>query len=314
MQKWSEFEHQIWKILKNYSLHEISGSYLLAVSGGLDSMVLLELFGRLVPKKKIKVLHYHHGSSDNNEQQIYRDSSQELVARAAHQLGCFYATETSEAVLRSEEDFRNSRLDFFKRQTQAGDVLVMAHHQDDRLETMLLKLIRGTGLESFDSFQIWNARILRPLLVATKVELTAYAQSRGLKWVDDPSNQDGVYLRNWLRLKWLPELEQKQAGAVDNLAKSLFRIASQLDSLSEFKLVFDTDSKISALSRPWYLTLSQGEQSRALALYLKSRNIGEFTSGQIEEIKKRLDKNQKDITFELLGRKWVINATQIVLE
>jgi hypothetical protein len=98
------------------------------------------------------------------------------------------------------------------------------------------------------------------------------------------------------------------------LAESLFRIASQLDSQAEFKLVFDTDSELPALSRAWYLTLSRADQSRALALYLKSRSISEFTSGQIEEIRKRLDKNQKDLIFEILGRKWVINATQIMLE
>ncbi|MEQ1722847.1 MAG: ATP-binding protein, partial [Pseudobdellovibrio sp.] len=147
-----------------------------------------------------------------------------------------------------------------------------------------------------------------------KSELLDYAQKQNIDWNTDPSNLDESYLRNWIRENWLKQLDEKVNLGSKNLAKSFFRIADLIAEHSTFELEIDEKSDGFALSRGWYVSLSKADQLRALSLYLKKHQIFNFTTGQLEEIRKRLDKNQKDITFELLARKWVINASQIMLQ
>lgn len=315
-ESWDNFEHQIWKNLKESGL-ENQNSFVLCISGGLDSMVLLNVFKKLKAQGQLKVLHYHHGSSVDAELQKFRDSNVDLinqqVERSEHPKIAFI-TEKSSKVLNSEEQMRDARWEFIKRHATSGDCVVTAHHLDDRFETLLMKMLRGTGIEGFAAFKMWNNEIFRPFLNLSKTELLQYAQKHKIDWNQDPSNQDDSYLRNWLREKWLPELDQKVSGASKNLAKSLFKIADSLSETQTFELVMDPNSEEKALSRQWYVSLSKSEQLRALSLFLKKHQILSFTTGQLEEIVKRLDKNQKDITFEILGRKWVINASQIMLQ
>ncbi|MGZ3691502.1 MAG: tRNA lysidine(34) synthetase TilS [Pseudobdellovibrio sp.] len=307
---WSSFEHLIWKNLKSHGLED-QNHFLLAVSGGLDSMVLLELFFKLKPQAQIKVVHYHHGNADDQKQFEFRNACQKLVEERAK--ACFF-TEKSVIELKSEEQFRDARWAFIKKVKDAQDVVVTAHHLDDKLENVLLKLIRGTSLEGVSQFKMWNGQIFRPLLNVTKKQILDYAETENLKWLEDPSNQDTKYLRNWIREKWLVDLDNYQNGTRENLAKSLFQIIESPTEGQEFELSFASNSNEKSMNRQWYSLLSKGDQLRALAKLLKTNQIYDFSTGQLEEIRKRLDKNQKDLTFEILGRKWVINASQIVLE
>jgi tRNA(Ile)-lysidine synthase len=313
---WSDFEHRFWKCLKENNLED-KDQFLLAVSGGLDSIVLLDVLSRVKPRAQIKVAYFHHGPSSDQEQQNFRDEAAELVKR---QVGVMaksnitFVMSKSAVVLTSEEQMRKGRYTFLKSLKSNEDILVTGHHLDDRAETILLKMIRGTPLAGVISFKVWNQEIFRPFLNETKVEILKYANENKLRWVEDPSNKDEVYLRNWLRENWLKNLEEKCPGGRANLAKSLFRIIDQSTDLETLKLELTEEDAQLGLSRQWYVSLSKADQLRGLALFLKKHHITNFTSGQLEEIRKRLDKNQKDITFELLGRKWVINATQIVLQ
>ncbi|AGH95590.1 tRNA lysidine(34) synthetase TilS [Pseudobdellovibrio exovorus] len=317
---WNSFEHKLWGHFKEFGV-ESSGSYVLAVSGGLDSMALLSVFSRLLPQAKVKVAYYHHGPSEVESQNQYRQQALEHVRQKVDELslsGYEFVTEGSQQALVSEQEMRDARWAFLNRLAQEGDgaVIVTGHHWGDHFETVLLKMIRGTSLEGVSAFKMWQKGIFRPLLNCTKDELMSYVRDRGFLWVEDPSNQDEDYLRNWLRENWLKSLEAKVTGGPDNLARSLFKIISSAESRGGLELVFAKESKESAegLSREWYLGLTKAEQLTAIALFLKKHQIYQFTSGQLEEIRKRLDKNQKDFTFELLRRKWVINASQIMLQ
>lgn len=313
---WDNFDHQIWKNLKEFDL-ENRLDFVLCVSGGLDSMVLLESFLRLKPQAHLKVLHYHHGDSSNPELQKFRDANVELIRQKVIQSDCVnvqFITDKSQTALNSEEQMRNARWGFIRQHAGEDKVIVTAHHLDDRFETLMLKMLRGTGLEGFNSFKMWNGEILRPFLNISKNELAEYAKKHKVDWNEDPSNREEAYIRNWLREKWLPELDHKIGGASKNLAKSLFKIADSLAKTQTFELIMEPNSESLALSRQWYVSLSKADQLRALSLFLKKHQILSFTTGQLEEIMKRLDKNQKDITFQILGRKWVINASQIMLQ
>lgn len=316
-QVWSSFEHAIWKNLSATELNEAQ-SFVLAISGGLDSMVLLEVMHKLKPKALFKVLHYHHGPTENVELLNYRNECLQLVRQRTDFLKANHNTKflsfTSQEKLQSEEDCRNARWVFFDSQIQPNDVAVTAHHLDDRLETILLKLTRGSSLDGISAFRMWNNKIFRPFLNVSKAELREYAQNNNIKWLDDPSNIQTDYLRNWMRNEWLPELDKKLEGGRANLAKSLIKIVDQSIDNDDFVSKFAENTTGEQLNRNWYLTLSRNDQLRCLALLLKQVGVYQFTSGHLEEIRKRLDKNQKELTFELLGIKWVINATQVVLQ
>ncbi len=316
MNNWTDLEHQSWRQLKELGLSE-HNNFVLAISGGLDSMVLLEVFARVKPAAQLKVAYFHHGSCMSDSQKSHRDRAQELVQKKVFSLNkhnITFHTSRSETQLESEEEFRRARWEFLRGLKAANDVLVTAHHLDDHFETLLLKLLRGTALDGFTAFKMWNHDVFRPLLQHTKVELAAYAAERELTWEEDPSNGESHYLRNWVRDVWLKGLDEKIEGGSKNLAKSLMRVVQAADLSGSFELVFEPQGEEKALGRIWYMSLIKANQLRALSLFLKRRQIFDFTGGHLDEIRKRLDKNQKDITFELLGRKWVINASQIMLE
>lgn len=313
---WTGLEHKFWNIFRESEL-DSHDKFVLAVSGGHDSMVLLDVFLRLRPQAELRVAHYHHGPCGDQEQEQFRRIALESVKQKIFEVNrpnVTFCTETSLLELNSEEQMRNSRWQFLKSLAKPGYVVVTAHHLDDRLETMLLKMIRGTALDGFLAFTIWNKEVFRPLLSSTKLELVEYAKLRGTSWVEDPSNKSENYLRNWIREKWLKELDNRVESGSKNLAKSLLKIAESSNENQTFELELMPNKDVFVLSRQWYVSLSGSDQLRALALFLKKHQIYTFTSGQLAEIRKRLDKNQKDIIFTLLGKKWVINASQIMLQ
>ncbi len=314
--KWNGFEHQIWKNLSDHGL-EKHESFLLAVSGGLDSMVLLHALRAVKPQAHLKVFHYHHGPAPNAELAAFRSQCRDLIRSQVTEFESphiEFLTAESAVELSSEEQAREARWSALWSVRQAGDIVVTAHHLDDRLETVLLKLIRGSSLEGISGFRMWNQKILRPFLNLSRAELKKYADEKIIKWHEDPTNQESDYLRNWMRNKWLPALEEKVAGGRDNLSRSILRIADSQNETSTFEQAFEMHRQGASVERGWFSFLSKNDQIRALALLLKKQNIHDFTTGQLEEIRKRLDKNQKDLTFDLVERKWVINATHIVIE
>lgn len=311
IEKWNNFEHQVWSQLKKYNLENAS-SYLIAVSGGLDSMVLLEVMLRLRPQALLRAAYFHHGPC-SPEQLKFRNKALQLVK---HKISASieFVTAQSEIELKTEAEMRTARWQFLQHVRRQDEAIITAHHLDDWTETALLKMIRGTSLEGISAFKTWNSNIFRPFLRLSKSELLNYGRDQKVQWIEDPSNKSEDYLRNWLRENWLKELESKQSGAVANLSRSLLQIIEQYEMNSTFDLIFHQAVVSQGLDRSWYMGLSEADQLKALALYLKTQQIFKFTRGQLEEIRKRLDKNQKEITFTLIDRKWVVNALQIMLE
>lgn len=306
---WSDLEHQIYKKIKAYDL--LQKKFLLAVSGGLDSMALIEVFCNLKLQKNIAVLHFHHGDFDN---QKYRDLAHSKVADFCKLKNISFFSEKSDKNLKSEDDFRLARRHFFKKHASADSLLVTGHHLDDVLETRLIKMIRGVGFEGLKAFSEYNNNIFRPFFNFSKADILEYAKLHNITWQDDPSNLDTKYLRNWIRQTWLPALDEKQNGGVQNLAKSLDRlldIETAVETAAELHIL--KDGELIKVDRMWYFSLSTKDQLKTLAKCLMSLRKTDFTTGQLAEINKRLDKNQKEHIFELIGLKWVINAQQIMV-
>ncbi|HRW91933.1 MAG TPA: tRNA lysidine(34) synthetase TilS [Thermotogota bacterium] len=189
---------------------DTSHRFVLAISGGVDSMVLLHGMRSLFQHElhRLVVAHVHHGMRPQSDEE-YRFLEQ-LCARD----GIAFVGKKLDPVslpqngANLEAVFRKERYAFFRQvqQSEKGALLVTAHHGDDRVETVFLRLFRGCGLNGFSGFSAREGELLRPFVPLEKAELRAYARENGLHFFEDHSNADNRFLRNRVRNLLLPFL------------------------------------------------------------------------------------------------------------
>ena len=293
--------------------------FLLAVSGGLDSMALVHIFLHWREHFGIHfdVAHFHHGPSIGAHQQTFRFDAYQLVRDFCLQnqirFHCNYGGEDVETFLAqwdqpagSEAEYRDQRYYYlYGLMVEKGfDRLVLAHHRDDLLETRLMRMIRGVGPDGLQSMTEFHNTLLRPLLRFSRSELQAFVVGRQGRWIEDPSNQDLAGFRNWMRKKWLTELEEKSPGAKKSLARSLDLLVEIQQSQPTFGSCFCEETLI--LSE--WLCLSTENKRLVLARYMKSQGLKNYGLSHINEVIKRLDTEKKSHTFNLLGCRWQVDA------
>jgi tRNA(Ile)-lysidine synthase len=195
----------------------------IALSGGLDSMVLLAAAHRVLPISRLHAVHVHHGLSPNAD------------AWAAHCESICQSLGVLLDVVRVivdrnhpgglEASARASRYDALT--TNGSEIVLLAHHQDDQIETVMLQLCRGSGLRGLSAMPANLVRgrqlLLRPLLSFSKEQLKRIAYERRLAWVEDESNADSTFDRNVLRNELLPRLIKR----FPRLKNGLLRVAQQ---------------------------------------------------------------------------------------
>lgn len=178
------------------------GRFVLAVSGGIDSMVLLDAANKLTGREFI-VAHFDHGLRDNSAD----DAA--FVEQAAIRYEKTFAMERANLGKRAgEAQARAARYQFLtgiKDRFQA-DAIVTAHQQDDVFETMMINLLRGSGWRGLCSLRSGTDHTLRPLLSVPRRDIAFYADRHELTWREDSTNHDTKYLRNYIRHELLPKL------------------------------------------------------------------------------------------------------------
>ncbi|WP_413287470.1 tRNA lysidine(34) synthetase TilS [Bdellovibrio sp. HCB337] len=301
---WTDLEHQLWKELKENELQD--KKILVGFSGGVDSLALLWSLHR-VKKAGVEACYVHHGVGDN---QPYRDAAESFCKKFCEEKSIpFHSRKNTGPVLKSEadlRDFRHRSLEEVRLQT-SSNLLALAHHREDLLETRLLRLIRGTGSQGIVAMRILQAPLFRPFLKTSKKDLQEYLEKFSLQAFEDPSNQDLNPFRNWLRQEWLVALEKRQEGSVNSLGRSLEILADSLEEKGLPEGIFQDNF----MSRPHYLALSKTQQKQALAQYMLRQGAQDFSQSHLEEIQKRLDISQKEFIFKVGGIDWEINAQQI---
>jgi tRNA(Ile)-lysidine synthase len=195
---------------------------LLAVSGGLDSMVLLHLFQQL--DYEIMVLHCNfqlRGLESFGDQQFIQEyTGQQNIPLSFTQ----FDTETfaKDYKLSTQLAARELRYSWFYEQLeiQEGDYILTAHHADDNLETFFINLSRGTGLDGLTGIPAQNDTVIRPLLLFTRKEIEEYATKQDLKWREDSSNASDKYLRNKIRHHLIPILKELNPNFMSSFEKT----------------------------------------------------------------------------------------------
>jgi tRNA(Ile)-lysidine synthase len=208
-------------------------------SGGVDSHVLLHALATqlsLLQKQKLVVLHVHHGLSVNADHWLKHC---ELIC---DHLGVSFVAERVQLKPQAslEDAARNARYEAFQKHMRGRDVILLAHHAGDQVETVLFRLLRGTGgkgllgIPQARGIGEEDARLIRPLLVISKEDIEDYAQQHQLSWIDDESNGDERFARNFLRHRVVPMLKQRFPKMEQNIASSARRIATDYAMLAQF--------------------------------------------------------------------------------
>lgn len=180
------------------------GRYVIAVSGGVDSVALLDMIAKqgFDQEHYFVVAHVDHG--------IREDSGEDLqhVRSLAEKYGLpFASTSLNLGTNASEEIARKARYEFLEQvqKDHNADGIITAHHQDDVIETALINMLRGTNRKGLTALSS-NDKRLRPLLDVTKKQITTYAMSNGLVWREDSTNLDSKYTRNAVRQQLMTKL------------------------------------------------------------------------------------------------------------
>lgn len=239
-------------VLEQLQAQSQQKTYLLAVSGGVDSMVLATLFQLSGIRFHVAHLNYHlRGDDSDRDQQLVSDFC------AQHQIP-FYLYEVSEKDQKPQNSVQNwareLRYRFFRNiQKQENlEYLVTAHHLNDQLETFMINLSKASGIKGLSGIPINENNIIRPLLTISKDEIYKFAKENQVEYREDVSNRKTDYLRNKIRQNVVPELEKINDNFLQNFAKSM-EILNQTknvlndlinEKINRFKSDFETGETI----------------------------------------------------------------------
>lgn len=253
------------------------GRYVVAVSGGVDSMVLLDILKSL-PGIQLFVAHFNHG--------IRADSGldEKLVKKTAEKYGLpFEAGHGKLGPGASEEKAREARYKFLKKiqQEHKARTIVTAHHQDDLLETAILNILRGTGRRGLSAIAE-NPDIERPMLYLSKKDILSYAKAHKLEWHEDPTNKDERYLRNYIRIRIVPRLSQSQRqhflSSLKETAALNSTINQEIANMSQ--KIIDKNS----LNRRKFIDLPTEIANEILMHFLRQNGIRQFNKPTVERL------------------------------
>ncbi len=213
---------------------------LVGVSGGLDSIALLHLLNRIKHNLAIEIIvvHYDHALRPGSSKDAH------FVSRIAAELGFVFITEKNHKKcakgISTEEFAREQRFDFFFRVAGrlSADAVILAHTQDDLAETVLMRIIRGTGLSGLRSIlparEINGVLFLRPLLNTRRSALEKFMVQIKAKHIEDPSNRQDIFLRNKIRHALIPYISRNFTPAItEKLAELAVNAAIDYDVLAE---------------------------------------------------------------------------------
>ena len=263
--------------------------FIVAFSGGLDSTVLLHALERAKAEFAVPIIAIHV------EHDLHADSGKwdAHCRAAASALELDYdsipVVVDRESGLGLEASARAVRYQALQKLMQPGDWLLSAHHQDDQAETLLLNLLRGSGMAGMAGIGVKQAFgpgfLVRPLLDVARAELQAYASSYSLAWLDDPTNAETAFDRNYLRHEILPLLAERWPAASARLARSAElagEASALLDQLADDDLLSLGQAQrleINALA-----ALSDARQRNVLRRAIKRSGLGSAPATRLRQI------------------------------
>ncbi|WP_060510062.1 tRNA lysidine(34) synthetase TilS [Pseudomonas sp. NBRC 111124] len=211
-------------------------TWYLAFSGGLDSTVLLHLLANHARNHQappLRALHVHHGLQPAAD--AWPAHCQTICDKLGIDLQVIHVQVTPGASL--EQAARDARYAALAKVLGPGDILFTAQHRDDQAETLLLRLLRGAGLRGLTAMPgqrpLGPGSLVRPLLGTSRKQLHDYARANELVWIEDPTNVETAFDRNYLRAEVFPPLQQRWPQASQNIARCAEHLGEALGLLDE---------------------------------------------------------------------------------
>jgi tRNA(Ile)-lysidine synthase len=239
-----DFLAQLASFIQSNALFQKDEKVLLTVSGGIDSVVLAHALHQLGYQFAIAHCNFNLRNNESDEDEVF-------VKQLALDLNIHFYQKDFDPISKSESEgisiqmaARDLRYAWFEelRQVNGFQKIVTAHHQNDVLETILLNLVRGTGIAGFHGIKVSNGHIVRPLLFATREEIENYASENGIIWREDSSNARNKYARNLIRNEVIPLLKQINPSLEQTIKSTTEKIL-----MTESFVKNETENKTNAL-------------------------------------------------------------------
>lgn len=205
------------------------GRIILALSGGIDSMVLADMLLKSKTDFVLAHCNFHlRGEESDGDEQFVRDFAERngLTLYVKQFDTMSYAKEHGVSIEMAARDLRYAWFEELRQQL-GYDKIAVAHHADDQLETFFINLLRGAGIRGLKGMQPVNGNIIRPLLDKSREEIHQYAIENGIKWREDHTNAETQFLRNKIRHELLPVIDSISKEGRASILKSINHLASE---------------------------------------------------------------------------------------
>ena len=304
---------KIISFLKKYNLNNPSLIYIVAFSGGYDSMSLLHSLKQIAPENRIIAIHLNHGwrgdESDLEETRCKDFCNQNSVE--------FYSEKLSEDIAHTETAARDARYDFFKRCAQIfnSEIIFTAHNKNDNAETLIYRICKGTGIKGLQGICEHRDIFYRPLTDISRSEIEKYCKKHKLTPNIDSSNYNTVYKRNFIRSNILPQMEKINKNAVD-MINSLSEIACEETQIIEEYLAKISDKiiKNGKLQTKDFIKLSMPVQKRIIYNIFQKYNL-DYDRKKIQQIYDFIKENcisKSGKTCSLADNLWLFINEKII--
>ncbi|MDO8240606.1 MAG: tRNA lysidine(34) synthetase TilS [Candidatus Moranbacteria bacterium] len=299
------------------NLWKKNSKIILGVSGGPDSICLLHVFLQLQKKYPLELIvaHVNYGlrgkDSEADEKFVRALAVKNNIAIEVLQV----AKENTLKV--SENSLREIRYNFFEkiRTEKKIDLIAVAHNSDDQVETFLMRILRGAGLQGLSAIKFSNGKIIRPLLGISRKEILEFLRNGNLTYRTDKTNAGSLFLRNKIRNKLIPQLEKNYNPSIrKTIFDATVSIAQDYDYINEVaKKVYQKNKDLSVSK---LLALHPAIQRRVLlqAIAEKKLDTQNIELSHIEEILKALKSTKgKNQTFSLQGLKMTRKGDKVTI-
>ncbi|MBQ4810374.1 tRNA lysidine(34) synthetase TilS [Pseudoalteromonas luteoviolacea] len=282
---------QFTAMIEQHCGGRIHKGFTVALSGGVDSVVLLYLCHRYATQNgdlPVKAVYVNHGLSENALQ--WQHFCEQLCQKLSIMFNAAQVTIQAKPRTSLEAQAREARYLALDKHALCGSTLLIGQHADDQVETFFIRLKRGSGLQGLGAMRVSTTlpsgrHCLRPLIQVERQEIEAFAQTFGLQHIEDESNRSDVFDRNFLRNQVLPLLKGRFKGFVPSLMRSISILQAQqalIDELSESDLALCLHDKCLVVMELG--KLSALRQSNVVRTWLAKHNESMPSKKQLEQI------------------------------
>lgn len=293
-------------LLKDFFLshHLVRPALLVAYSGGADSVVLLHALHQL--QKKIAfhltAMHVHHGLSPHADDWARFCEAQ--CADLSVPIETVHVQVDGEGGIGVEAAARHAR--YKALDAAPADFICLGHHQDDQAETFLLQLSRGAGVKGLAGMGQVDVRrrLFRPFLNVPRADLLAYAEQHQLRWINDESNEDLQFDRNFMRHELMPVFRKKNISITKTLARSATHMAeasTMLDELAQLDaaLVVDAKQQYGVVNIDALHMLSNARQANLIRWWLARNDISMPSAALLQQVLRQLKSTKSDAAIKI---------------